>query len=146
MKGASVSFFILFVLMVNLQNTASKKYSLDEIKVALKPVRDICIERVRVDPKMIDDANNGKFVPDRKLQCYYKCLFLMIKVMKNDKIVEQALLNIANLMLTDDLVTPVVNALNHCQSITLKPLDGCELAYEAVKCFRDYDNTLVLFP
>ncbi|XP_025262640.1 general odorant-binding protein 69a [Camponotus floridanus] len=144
MKGASVSFLISFVLIANLQNTESKKYSLDEIKVALKPVSDICIERVGVNPKIIEDANNGKLVPDRKLQCYYKCVMLMTKVMKNDKIVEKALQNIVELMLVEELQTIALGALKHCQSTLSKSMEGCELAYESVKCLLDYDSTFVL--
>ncbi|XP_029678283.1 general odorant-binding protein 69a-like isoform X1 [Formica exsecta] len=145
MKGVGVSFFISFVLIANLQNTESKRMSLDEIKIALLPVREVCIERVSVNPKMIDDANNGNFVPDRKLQCYYKCLLLMTKVMKNDQIIEKALHNIVQFMLNEDLASPVENAIKHCQPIMSKSIDGCELAYETVKCFYD-SNSLILFP
>lgn len=37
--------------------------------------------------EMIDNANNGKFVTDRKLQCYYKCMLLNTKVVS--KITQQ---------------------------------------------------------
>ncbi|XP_070166740.1 odorant binding protein 6 [Polyergus mexicanus] len=146
MKGVGVSFFISFVLMANLQSTENKKISLEEIKTALQPVRELCIKRVGVNPKMIDDAKNGNFVPDRKLQCYYKCLLLMIKVMKNDKIIEKAIHNIAQIMLNEDLLIPVEKAITHCQPTMSKSIEGCELAYETVKCFHDYDSSLVLFP
>ncbi|XP_050451243.1 uncharacterized protein LOC126851375 isoform X2 [Cataglyphis hispanica] len=120
--------------------------SLEDIRIALLPVKEVCIERVSVNPKMIDDANNGNFVPDRKLQCYYKCLLLMTKVMKNDQIIEKALVNIAQLMLNEDLVNPVMKGIEHCQPTISKKIEGCELAYELIKCIYEYDSTLVFFP
>jgi len=145
MKGASVSFFISFVLIANLQNAESIKMSLEEIRTALQPISKVCIERVGVNPKLIDDASNNNFVPDRKLQCYFKCMLLMTKVMKKDVIVERALFNIAELMLNEELVTPVMNGIKHCHPIISQSKEGCELAYESIKCFYEFDEALRYF-
>ncbi|XP_029167120.1 general odorant-binding protein 72-like [Nylanderia fulva] len=146
MKGASVSFFIAFVLMVNLQNTESRKMSMDEVNEALLPLKKICIERVRLDPKVLDKVNKGNFVSDRKLQCYYKCMLLNTKGMsKDDRIVKQALVNIVELMLNDNLFDPSMKALEHCDPIIKKKGDGCELAYELIKCIYEFDSMLLFF-
>ncbi|KAL6267323.1 hypothetical protein P5V15_000398 [Pogonomyrmex californicus] len=145
MKGDGI-FLISLVLIVILHNVESKRMSFDEIKEALQPIKKICIDRVKVDPKLIENANKGNFVPDRKLQCYFKCMMLMTKVMKNDKIVEQALVQIAEIMLLEELLDPVMKAISNCRDTTLKPMEGCELAYEVTKCYYDYDPTLRFYP
>ncbi|XP_011875634.1 PREDICTED: general odorant-binding protein 69a-like [Vollenhovia emeryi] len=138
MKGSGTIFFISFVLMVYLQNTECKKLNFEEIKEALTPLRKFCIDRVGTDPKMIENANKGNFSPDRKLKCYYKCMLLNTKVMKNDKLVEIAFKNIVELMMLDELQPDFIKGMDTCHSIATKSLEGCELAYEYIKCHYNF--------
>ncbi|KAH0950402.1 Obp2 [Eciton burchellii] len=139
--------FVSFLFAVNFHYAESKRMSLEDIKEALKPVKTICINKVSVDPKLVDDANNGKFATDRKLQCYYKCMMLMTKAMtKDDKIRSEQFVKIAENMLLEDLVDPMLKGYTHCQPIVNKPLEGCELAYEMAKCFYDYNPKFLFYP
>ncbi|RLU22476.1 ObirObp6 [Ooceraea biroi] len=131
---------------VNLHYAESKRLSLDEIKDALRPVKDICIQRVGVSLKMVDDASAGKFANDRKLKCYYKCMMIMTKAMRGDEIMAEQFLKITQTMLKEELVDPMLEAMIHCAPIANKPLEGCDLAFELVKCLYDYDPKLLTFP
>ncbi|XP_012215203.1 uncharacterized protein [Linepithema humile] len=146
MRTVIVILFVSFVLAVNLRSAESRRMTFEEIKEALQPVKKHCIERVGTDIKLIDNANKGKFVPDRKLQCYYKCMLLNTKAMKDDKIIEQAFKNNVKLLLLEQFVEPVTKAIDHCRPIAMKPLEGCELAYELAKCYYEYDPSLVFYP
>ncbi|XP_018406832.1 PREDICTED: general odorant-binding protein 72-like [Cyphomyrmex costatus] len=141
MKGTGTIFFISFILMANLQNSESKRLSIEETKEALLPLRKLCIDKVGTDPKMIDDANKGIFVPDWRLQCYYKCLLLNTKIMKNDKIVEKAIKNIVESMLAEESVPNVMKAMENCLP-TIQKFKGCELAYELIKCSHKYGSSV----
>ncbi|XP_071632659.1 odorant binding protein 6 isoform X1 [Temnothorax longispinosus] len=140
MKATGTIFFISCVVMANLQNAESKKLSFDEIREALQPVKKHCLDRVGTDPKLPDNAVKGNFVSDRKLQCYYKCMMLNTKVMKNDKIIEKALSKIAEHMLQEDSVSLILKAMEKCHSIAMKSMDGCQLAYDYTKCIYDYNS------
>ncbi|XP_012059416.1 PREDICTED: general odorant-binding protein 72-like [Atta cephalotes] len=144
MKGTGTIFFISFVLMANLQNSEGKRMSLDEVKEALLPLQKYCIDKVGTDPKMIDDAAKGIFASDWKFQCYFKCVLLNTKIMKDDKIVEKALKNIIETMLLEEYIPPAMKAMEHCLSI-VKKFKGCELAYELAKCGYDYDSSAISF-
>ncbi|KYN20312.1 hypothetical protein ALC57_07216, partial [Trachymyrmex cornetzi] len=114
-----------------------KKMSIEEAKEALLPLQKHCIAKVGADPKMIDDAAKGIFASDWRLQCYFKCVMLNTKIMKNDMIVEKALKNIIEAMLLEEYVPPAMKAIEHCLPI-VKKFKGCELAYELAKCGYDY--------
>ncbi|XP_018362331.1 PREDICTED: uncharacterized protein LOC108760728 [Trachymyrmex cornetzi] len=144
MKGTGTIFFISFVLMANLQNSESKKMSIEEAKEALLPLQKHCIAKVGADPKMIDDAAKGIFASDWRLQCYFKCVMLNTKIMKNDMIVEKALKNIIEAMLLEEYVPPAMKAIEHCLPI-VKKFKGCELAYELAKCGYDYGASSSFF-
>ncbi|XP_020284494.1 general odorant-binding protein lush-like [Pseudomyrmex gracilis] len=147
MRDISAILLVSFVFVANFRNADSRRMSLSEVKEALQPIRKLCIDKVKTDPKLIDDANNGKFVPDRKLQCYYKCLMLNTKsISKDDKVVEKALVKTAELMLEDSLKQPMLDGIEHCHSIAIKPLEGCELAYEMAKCFYEYNPAIAFYP
>ncbi|XP_032687760.1 general odorant-binding protein 69a-like [Odontomachus brunneus] len=144
----NVILFVSFVLATSLfWNVDSKRMSFEEIKETLQPVRKICIDRVGTDPKMIDEANKGNFVPDRKLQCYFKCMMVMTRVMtKDDKLVEKMFINIAELMVEEKYTEPFMQTIINCKEIALQPLEGCELAYEILKCFYEYNPSLTFLP
>lgn len=145
MKSARI--VLISVLVATIWNAESKKMSFEQIREALGPVRKLCIERVKVDPKMIDEANKGNFVPDRKLQCYFKCMLVMTKVMtKDDEVIQMAFVRNAQLMLLDELVEPVIKAFQHCQNVAIQEIEGCELAYQMAKCYYEYDSSLVFYP
>ncbi|XP_011699231.1 PREDICTED: uncharacterized protein LOC105456699 [Wasmannia auropunctata] len=141
MKGTGTIFFILFVLTANLQNAESKKLSPQEMKEVLQPLTKHCIERVGTDPKMIDDAIKGNFASDWRLQCFFKCILVNTKMIKDDKIVEKAITNIIEIMLLEEHVAPYKKAVEHCIP-AVKKLKGCALAYEFIKCCYDQAITV----
>ncbi|EFN77139.1 hypothetical protein EAI_07002 [Harpegnathos saltator] len=64
---------------------------------------------------MVDEANKGNFVPDRKLQCYFKCMMVMTKTMsKDDKVQRQSFTRTVQIMLEEKYVEPVLKAIEHC--------------------------------
>lgn len=138
--------FVAFLSAVNLHYAESKRLSFEEIREALQPIKKLCIERTRVDPKLVEDANKGKWVPERRHQCYYKCILLMTKAMKNDEIMAEQFVRVVETMLLEELVDPVMNAMVHCAPIATQPLEACELAYSLAKCFYDYDPAMVIYP
>ncbi|XP_011056724.1 PREDICTED: uncharacterized protein LOC105147428 [Acromyrmex echinatior] len=144
MKGTGIIFFISFVLMANLQNSEGKRMSLEEAKEAILPLQKYCIDKVGTDPKMIADTIKGNFVSDWRLQCYFKCILLNTKIMKDDKIVEKALKNIVETMLLEEYIPPAMKTIEHCLPI-VKKFKGCELAYELVKCGYDYGSSSLSF-
>ncbi|XP_014482186.1 PREDICTED: uncharacterized protein LOC106748311 [Dinoponera quadriceps] len=148
MRMKNVVLFVSLVVAISLfRDAESKRFTLEEVRETLEPVKKICIERVGTDPKMIEDANKGKFVPDRKLQCYYKCLLVMTKSMsKDDQIQEEMFVKIVELMLDEKLVDPVMQAVIHCGPVAMQTMEGCQLAYEITKCLYEYDPTLMFFP
>ncbi|XP_018310678.1 odorant binding protein 6 [Mycetomoellerius zeteki] len=139
MKGTSTIFFISFVLMANLQNSEGKRMSLEETKEALEPLRKHCMEKVGMDSKMLDDVKKGIFATDWRSKCYFKCVLLNTKIMKNDKIVEKALKNIVETMLLEEYISPIMKIMEQCLPL-VKKFKGCELAYELAKC--SYDPSL----
>ncbi|XP_036141651.1 uncharacterized protein LOC105831060 [Monomorium pharaonis] len=65
--------------------------------------------------------------------------------MKNDKIIEKALINMAQLMLLEEYLPSVMEAIKHCHPTVSKSMEGCALAYDYYKCFHDYDPTIAMY-
>ncbi|KYQ50417.1 Photoreceptor-specific nuclear receptor [Trachymyrmex zeteki] len=116
-----------------------KRMSLEETKEALEPLRKHCMEKVGMDSKMLDDVKKGIFATDWRSKCYFKCVLLNTKIMKNDKIVEKALKNIVETMLLEEYISPIMKIMEQCLPL-VKKFKGCELAYELAKC--SYDPSL----
>ncbi|XP_018353241.1 PREDICTED: general odorant-binding protein 72-like [Trachymyrmex septentrionalis] len=144
MKGTGTIFFISFVIVANLQNSEGKRMTIEEVKEALVPLHKHCIDKVGTDPKMIDDATKGIFASDWRFKCYFKCVLLNTKIMKDDKIVEKALKNIVETMLLEEYVSPTMKVMEHCLPIVQK-FKGCELAYELAKCSYETGSSSVSF-
>ncbi|KAL0108296.1 hypothetical protein PUN28_015086 [Cardiocondyla obscurior] len=146
MKSGVTIFFVLFVLVAYLRHAENKLVSFPESREALIPVRNHCIERVHTDPKLIDNAVKGNFAADRKLECYYKCMMLNTKMMRNDKIVERLLYDLAEFAVVEESRTVFRKAVENCHALATKSMDGCKLAYEYVKCLYEYDPVIMFFP
>ncbi|XP_044265626.1 general odorant-binding protein 56d-like [Tribolium madens] len=103
----------------------------DDRTEKIKQYRDDCIAETKVDPALIDRADNGDFVDDAKLQCFSKCFY-----QKAGFVAENG-----------DLLFDVIKAkipkeanrekalaiIDKCKD--LKGADSCETVYLVHKCY-----------
>ncbi|KAL2719253.1 general odorant-binding protein 72-like [Vespula squamosa] len=91
--------------------------------------------------ELLDNASQkGEFPPDPKLQCYFKCVLVLSKAMKNDQLRPEVMKTQAELMLTDDLSERIKVTIDKCApSITSS--DSCEAAWQFAKCYYETDSS-----
>ncbi|KAL2745766.1 general odorant-binding protein 56d-like [Vespula maculifrons] len=117
--------------------------NMDQIRNVVKSARKTCASQVGASKELLDNASQkGEFPPDPKLQCYFKCVLILSKAMKNDQLRPEVMKTQAELMLTNDLSERIKVTIDKCfPSITSS--DSCEAAWQFAKCYYETDSSIV---
>lgn len=120
--------------------------NMDQIRNVVKSARKTCASQVGASKELLDNASQkGEFPPDPKLQCYFKCVLVLSKAMKNDQLRPEVMKTQAELMLTDDLSERIKVTIDKCfPSITSS--DSCEAAWQFAKCYYETDSSIYFIP
>ncbi|KAK0090357.1 hypothetical protein PV325_001131 [Microctonus aethiopoides] len=119
--------------------TNSSKMTTAQIRNMLKPVSNNCIQKTGVSKDLIAKTHDGEFLPDPALQCYFSCIFKMMKVIsKDDKIDITMIMKQMDLMVQEDIAGPIKETCQSCYD-KLTSSEVCEASWELVKCFYETD-------
>lgn len=143
---ATILLISVFVVLAIFHNVESKKMNMDQIRNVVKSARKTCASQVGASKELLDNASQkGEFPPDPKLQCYFKCVLVLSKAMKNDQLRPEVMKTQAELMLTDDLSERIKVTIDKCfPSITSS--DSCEAAWQFAKCYYETDSSIYFIP
>ncbi|KAK0163584.1 hypothetical protein PV327_007252 [Microctonus hyperodae] len=119
--------------------TNPSKMTIAQIRNMLKPVSNTCIQKTGVSKDLIAKTHDGEFSPDPTLQCYFSCIFKMMKVIsKDDKIDITMIMKQMDIMVQDDIAGPIKETCQSCyDKITSSEI--CVASWELVKCFYETD-------
>lgn len=146
MRNIAVLVFTgLFLVLAAFQEAESKRMELNDIRQTMLSLRKVCVPKSGVALGVVEAASKGNFAQDKQLMCYYKCVLNMIKAMKEDTLRVNVMLNQAELMLIGDMIDRVKNAVGTCgEKVTAT--DGCEKAWQFVKCSYEQDPEAYFLP
>ncbi|XP_051169571.1 uncharacterized protein LOC127286943 [Leptopilina boulardi] len=145
MKILLISSPLIFILVICLQKIEGKM-NFDQLVKAGKPVGKNCQRQTGCPMDLINNAKlKGEFPPVPELQCYFKCLFVAMSIIKNDKISEDSLNSQMAVMLTEELAGRLKGLAAVCIPEATS-LDICEAAYQFTVCGYKYDPSLYFFP
>ncbi|XP_043470466.1 uncharacterized protein LOC122503814 [Leptopilina heterotoma] len=145
MKIMLISRTLIIILVICFQNIEGKM-NFEQLVKAGKPVGKTCQRQTGCPIELIQNAKTkGEFPPVPELQCYFKCLFIAMGIIKNDKISEDALNAQMAIMLTEDLAERLKGMASVCIPEATSP-NICEAAYQYTTCGYKYDSSLYFFP
>ncbi|XP_046830590.1 uncharacterized protein LOC124429403 [Vespa crabro] len=121
-----------------------KKMNIDQIRNVVKSARKTCASQIGASKELLDNAvQKGEFPPDPKLQCYFKCILVLSKAMKNDQLRPEVMKTQVELMLIDEISERIKETIDKCYpSITSS--DACEASWQFVKCYYETDSSVNL--
>ncbi|KAK1134678.1 hypothetical protein K0M31_007458 [Melipona bicolor] len=146
MKGLGVFLVVTLVLvLLAIENTESKKMTLDETKKMIKSQRKSCSKKNDTPKELLDGQHKGEFPKDERLMCYMKCILVNTKAMKNDEILFDFFVKNARAIILDEYIERIENVVEICRS-QVTATDGCEMAWQFGKCIFENDSELYLAP
>lgn len=103
----------------------------DDRRDKIKQFRNDCIAETKVDPVLIDRADNGDFVDDAKLQCFSKCFYQKAGFVAENG---DLLLDVIKERIPKEADREKALAIiDKCKD--LKGADSCETVYLVHKCY-----------
>ncbi|XP_066583844.1 uncharacterized protein [Prorops nasuta] len=132
---------LVILQMDHVQSRMTRKQFMD----AIFGFRKRCVKRLGTPIDLVDGARQGNFVKDPALMCYQKCVFSMMKILKDDRLDYELLEKQVNLLMPLEMTEASLAASQACMP-AMQSADSCEAAYEFVKCFYDKDSETYFFP
>ncbi|XP_058803694.1 general odorant-binding protein 72-like [Phymastichus coffea] len=138
---------VTLVIIVIMHKTVDSKMTIDQIKNTMKPYKNKCLRVTGVDPDIVEGTKSGNFPSDPKLMCFTKCIYNMMKVIKNDDLSLKEIFKTVDLMVPDEYVPQMKKIIEDCLGkANTKTSDLCEKSWLLSKCFYESDSSLYFFP
>uniref|UniRef100_A0A1S5VFI1 Odorant binding protein n=1 Tax=Meteorus pulchricornis TaxID=51522 RepID=A0A1S5VFI1_9HYME len=138
-------FTIVFLVAINIHDSEAKM-SMAQIKNMMKPVSKTCITKIGVSKDLIDKTHEGEFPPDPQLQCYYACIFKMMKVVTKDEQVDlNLILKQINMLALEELGKQITPIVQDCDA-KITATEVCEVSWAFAKCLWETDQSMYFFP
>lgn len=135
---------MFFIVLFSFRSTEAKM-TIEQAKKAVAGMRKACAKKSGANDELINNANNGEFPPDPKLQCYQKCILDKMKVTKDGMLEMNTMLQQADIMLNSDIVGRIKEVISTCAQ-QISSTEPCEAAWQFVKCYYEADSSLYFFP
>nr|QGW50314.1 odorant-binding protein 19 [Chouioia cunea]QGW50318.1 odorant-binding protein 23 [Chouioia cunea] len=134
---------ITLVVIVNICKIAESKMTIEQIKNTLKPYKSKCLRVTGADPELVEGTKTGAWPKDRTLMCFTKCIYNMMKVIKNDDISLKAVFSQIDLMVPDEYVAQMKEIVEKClEMANSKATDLCDKTWLLSKCFYEADSSV----
>ncbi|XP_033210130.1 uncharacterized protein LOC117168511 [Belonocnema kinseyi] len=130
----------LILFLVFLEN-AEGKMNFQQLENMAKGPKKSCQKSTECPQELLEAGKNGQFSPVREFQCFFKCIFDKMKVMKNDQISWPAMNQQLELLLNPELAERFAVAIEACQSKAISE-DMCEATYQFAVCLWEHDSSL----
>ncbi|KAJ9575543.1 hypothetical protein L9F63_007584, partial [Diploptera punctata] len=118
---------------------ASAGMTMDQVKNAMKMLRNVCQGKAKVSSELVDGIQEGQFPEERTLKCYMKCVMGMMQSMKGGKLKTEAAISQIKMVLPDEIKDRVIATMEACKNSADGLTDACEVAYAATKCVYEAD-------
>ncbi|KAK9309088.1 hypothetical protein QLX08_001064 [Tetragonisca angustula] len=143
MKGLGAFLVVTLVLvLLAIEDTESKKMTMDEAKKMVKNLRKSCSKKNDTPKELLDGQHKGEFPKDERLMCYMKCILIQTKAMKNDEIMFDFFVKNARAMIVDEYVERIEKVVEKCRT-QVTATDGCEVAWQFGKCIYETDAEVI---
>nr|AMA98147.1 chemosensory protein [Blattella germanica] len=137
---------LCLVILASVLRSTLAGMSMDQIRQAMKMMRNSCQNKAKASPELVDGIQQGQFPDDRNLKCYIKCAMGMMQSMKGGKLKPEAAIQQAKMMLPDEVKGRVIAALETCRNAADGITDACDVAMAGAKCIYDTDPEAFIFP
>nr|QHI42038.1 odorant-binding protein 9 [Glyphodes caesalis] len=135
----SCVFFITFAVFYVTSMTRQ------QMKSSGKILKKACMPKHDVTEDEVGDIDKGKFIEERNVMCYIACVYSMGQVVKNNKIVHEAMIKQVDMMFPAEMKDPVKASIEKCKPVAKKYKDICEASYWTAKCIHDEDPANFVF-
>ncbi|XP_017765651.1 PREDICTED: uncharacterized protein LOC108554789 [Eufriesea mexicana] len=143
MKGLNVLLLIaLLLVLLAIEDTESKKMTIEEAKKTLKNMRKSCSKKTDAPKELLDGQHRGEFPPDERLMCYMKCIMISSKAMKNDQIQWDFFIKNTKILLLDEYLPRVEHIVEVCKK-EVTATESCEVAWQFGKCIYATDPEVI---
>ncbi|XP_034946740.1 general odorant-binding protein 72-like [Chelonus insularis] len=140
-----LTFVISILVAINIHDVDAKMNP-DQLRNMLKPMAKTCIQKTGVDKDLVAATKDGVYADDPKLKCYETCLMRMMKSMtKDNKLAVDSMIKQIEMMVEDEWVEKMKTATITCAEKS-SSTDPCEIGWEFVKCYDEFDHSLTFFP
>nr|AII00997.1 odorant binding protein [Dendrolimus kikuchii] len=117
-----------------------------QLKNSGKLLKKACMPKHDVTEEQVGNIDKGTFIEDRNVMCYIACIYSVGQaVIKNDKIIHDAMIKQVNQMFPANMKDPVKAAIENCRGVAKNYKDICEASYWTAKCMYDYDPSNFVF-
>ncbi|RZC32560.1 SCO1 -like, mitochondrial, partial [Asbolus verrucosus] len=123
----------------------SIKMSEQQMKAALKLVRNVCQPKFKTTDEQIDAMHKGDWNLEHNAQCYLWCILNMYKLITKENAFdwETGITTLTN-QAPETLRVTAIQSVNNCKDSVKTPSDKCTAAYEIAHCIY-LDNPEVNF-
>ncbi|XP_069679532.1 general odorant-binding protein 72-like [Periplaneta americana] len=134
------------LLCVVLLSCSVNGLTIEQIKQALKMMRNSCVPKSGADMELVEGIQEGKFPEDKNLKCYMKCVMGMMQTMKSGRYKPDAAIAQVRIMMPESIKERAVTVLDGCRKAAQGVKDACEVAFLTTKCIYESDPEIFLFP
>nr|QIJ45749.1 odorant binding protein [Glyphodes pyloalis] len=116
-----------------------------QMKNSGKIMKKACMPKNDVTEDEVGEIDKGKFIEEKNVMCYIACVYTMGQVVKNNKIVHDAMIKQVDMMFPPEMKEPVKASIEKCKPVAKKYKDICEASYWTAKCIYDADPANFVF-
>ncbi|EDV38805.1 Odorant-binding protein 69a [Drosophila ananassae] len=134
----------LLITLLVVWDSVPASHSVIQISPAiLKQVRKLhtrCVNQTGADDEMLQQATRDRvMLHDPAFKCFLHCMFDMFGLMDSQNVVH---LESLNEVLPEEVHSKINDLVNKCG--TQQGKDGCETAYETVKCYLVVNKPFIM--
>nr|QLI62008.1 odorant-binding protein 5 [Streltzoviella insularis] len=140
------SVFVYIIFFIILSRTFVMSMTRQQMKNSGKLLKKTCMPKNDVTEDQVGSIEQGKFIENKNVMCYIACIYSMGQVVKNNKIVFDAMIKQVDMMFPPDMKEPFKESIEKCKGVPKKYKDICEASYWTAKCLYDADPANFFFP
>nr|QEE82706.1 odorant binding protein 7 [Conogethes pinicolalis] len=138
-------FYISCLLLIIFDTYYVMSMTRQQMKNSGKILKKTCMPKNDVTEDEVGNIDKGKFIETKNVMCYIACVYSMGQVIKNNKIVHDAMFKQIDMVFPPEMKEPVKAAVEKCKPVAKKYKDICEAAYWTAKCIYDADPENFVF-